>query len=275
MIGHDLTIPALAARASGRRAFPLDGVTALAFAYSLRRLRAAHNGALVRLRRGSDNAEQDFASGLDGWLDWDAVLAWAGGATAYGVRWYDQSGFGRDLSEASASLQPVASAGPGNLTFDGANDFLATGAFAMSQPWTFYIAYRRVSGVQPSYENVFDGLSADRGTLYRRVASFTHGMWAGNEFVGGSSIPIGSWAVVGGVFNGASSVINLNNAATFTGGNVGSNSMDGLTLGSQGGGSTSRASNVLVSDLFGLSRASTTGELTSVIAAMKAPWEIG
>ncbi len=274
MIGLDLTIPALALRSRARSAYPLDGVTSLAFAYSLRRLRTAYSGAIVRLRRGSDDAEQDFAAGLDGWLDWVAVTAWGGGATLYAVKWYDQSGFGRDLAQAGSTLQPVASDNPRKLTFDGADDFLASGAFAISQPWAYYIAYRRVSGVQASYENVFDGLTGDRGTLYRRVGTFTNGMWAGAEFNGGSNIAIGTWAVVGGVFNGASSIINVNNVATTTGGSVGSNVMDGLTLGTQGGVTTARASNIAVSELFGLSRGSTTGELTSVITAVKGAWGI-
>lgn len=75
---------------------PLDGLNAAA-AYSLRQLRTAYTGPLVRVRRSSDNAEADIGFGADGWLDLDALTthcqtprrpldAVTGAAAAYGLR---------------------------------------------------------------------------------------------------------------------------------------------------------------------------------------------
>jgi len=75
-----------------------------------KRVLKAWAGATHRLRRTSDNAEQDFAPGADGWLDIAAVLAWrnaAGAAVARVVTRYDQTGNGRHHTQSTALRQPI------------------------------------------------------------------------------------------------------------------------------------------------------------------------
>jgi hypothetical protein len=62
---------------------------------------------LVRIRRSSDNAEQDFYPTGTGWLDTNAVSAFIGVGTGSYVRLYDQSGNGRTASQATAGNQPT------------------------------------------------------------------------------------------------------------------------------------------------------------------------
>lgn len=111
---------------------------------SLRRINTAYTGPLVRLRRASDNAESDFGSGLPmgDFLDYTAIDAWAGGSTVTVATWYDQSGSGRHLSQATASRQPQLSSGATTgraVKFSGLNDNhlavdLATQNFFSSGP---------------------------------------------------------------------------------------------------------------------------------------------
>ena len=89
------------------------GVSALLALSPFRRVRTGYTGALCRLRRSSDNAEADFgwASSSD-WLDEAAVLAWAGGGSAFLVSVYDQSGNGLNFTQGTAAKQPrVVNAG--------------------------------------------------------------------------------------------------------------------------------------------------------------------
>lgn len=82
----------------------LDSVSAAAAAYSLRNLFAGSTTAVVRVRRSNDNAEQDFngAQVLDG-----SLAAFVGAGNNGFVRtWYDQSGSGRHVGQATTSLQP-------------------------------------------------------------------------------------------------------------------------------------------------------------------------
>lgn len=88
-------------------ASPLDGLSAAA-AYSTRRLRSDYTGPLIRVRRASDDAEQDIAATLWGALNTAALTSFCNGSSCFVRTWYDQSGNGRDASQATASLQPRA-----------------------------------------------------------------------------------------------------------------------------------------------------------------------
>lgn len=91
---------------------PLDLVPGAVVAYSLRALSAAWRGQNVaRLRRSSDNATMDFAAdAVTGDFPSAAAIAWrdaAGAADAYVVTRYDQSGNGKDETQATAGVQPL------------------------------------------------------------------------------------------------------------------------------------------------------------------------
>lgn len=95
-------------------------------AYSMNKLRSAYSGSAIRVRRSSDDTEQDiaFASGS---LDADALAAFAGAGSAYITTWYDQSGNGKHFVQTTAAAQPrIYNAGvqdPRPL-FDGTDDYL-------------------------------------------------------------------------------------------------------------------------------------------------------
>lgn len=73
-------------------------------AYSLRKLRGKYTGHAVRVRRSSDNAEQDIGfAGKD--FDWSAFNTFVGAGTGYVVTFYDQSGNANDLTQSSATDQ--------------------------------------------------------------------------------------------------------------------------------------------------------------------------
>jgi hypothetical protein len=83
----------------------LDGLTAVATAaYSMRKLKTAYAGSAIRVKRPSDNAQTDLACGFTK-ADADAF-----GANLQVVKWYDQSGNGRDLI--SQGTNPTLFFGP-------------------------------------------------------------------------------------------------------------------------------------------------------------------
>ena len=74
-------------------------------AYSLRPLRAATaNSSVVRVRRSSDNTEQDFTSGqiTDGTL-----TGFCGAGNGFVRTWYDQSGGTNHAGQSNSALQPM------------------------------------------------------------------------------------------------------------------------------------------------------------------------
>jgi hypothetical protein len=77
-----------------------------------RRLRAAYTGAIIRVRRSSDNAEQDFSgSGTTGAVDAAAVAAFCGAGDGFLTTIYDQSGNSRNFTQSTTTLQPLVVSG--------------------------------------------------------------------------------------------------------------------------------------------------------------------
>jgi Alpha-L-arabinofuranosidase B, catalytic len=112
--------------------FLLDVYPNAAFAFSFRKLRNAYAGSAVRIRRSSDNAEADIGFDGEGDFDTAAAASHIGGGSGFIVTWYDQSGNGRDVTQATAADQPTYTAsgisGLPVASFDGANEYLITSA---------------------------------------------------------------------------------------------------------------------------------------------------
>lgn len=107
----------------------LDEYPGAAAAYSLRNLTITSNAPVVRVRRSSDNTEQDFTAAqvTDGTL-----TTFCGAGNGFVRTWYDQSGNGRHATQANQSNQPrivlsgslELESGKPALDLDGANDYL-------------------------------------------------------------------------------------------------------------------------------------------------------
>jgi hypothetical protein len=74
-------------------------------AYSLRKLSSTYTGNAVRVRRGSDNTEQDIGF-VNGELDTTSLLSFVGSATGFVTTWYDQSGNTNDATMPTNVNQP-------------------------------------------------------------------------------------------------------------------------------------------------------------------------
>lgn len=89
---------------------------------------STYTGPAIRVRRSSDNAEQDI--GFVGTvLDTAALLAFTGAGSGYVVRFYDQSGGGNDFAQATGSKQArIVNAGAYDaaLKFDGVSHSYAS-----------------------------------------------------------------------------------------------------------------------------------------------------
>jgi hypothetical protein len=73
-------------------------------AYSLRLLRAAYSGFAIRVRRSSDNAEQNIGF-VSNQLDTAALLTFCGAGNGFVTTWYDQSGNSNNATQATAANQ--------------------------------------------------------------------------------------------------------------------------------------------------------------------------
>ena len=94
-------------------------------AYSLRKLDTTYAGSAIQVRRTSDNATQNIGF-VNNVLDLAALTTFLGANTGTVSIWYDQSGNGRNLINATAIEQPIIYAG-GPVTFNGAPYFKLDG----------------------------------------------------------------------------------------------------------------------------------------------------
>ena len=78
----------------------------ISFAFSMRVLESDFEGSLMKLRRSSDNALQNFGWGDDDKVDIAAINLWRNGSNVYLHTWYDQSGLGRDAVQTVNTMQP-------------------------------------------------------------------------------------------------------------------------------------------------------------------------
>jgi hypothetical protein len=76
----------------------LDGITS-GVALSLRKVYSNYTGPCLRVRNSSTNVETEIGFAEDGWIDQSALLAATGANSGFVVRWYDQSGGGRNATQ--------------------------------------------------------------------------------------------------------------------------------------------------------------------------------
>jgi hypothetical protein len=117
--------------ASGGFVGLLDSYPNAAAAYSLRQLRGTYTGDAIRVRRASDNTEQDIGF-VNNELDTSALTTFCSGTNGFVTTWYDQSGNSLNATQSTALQQPqIVSAGSllienGKpcIVFDGSSDNL-------------------------------------------------------------------------------------------------------------------------------------------------------
>lgn len=136
--------------------------------------------------------------------------------------WGDQSGNSRNLAQATGTNQPTLQA-DGSILFDGLDNFMATGAFTLAQPFTVVTLVKQVTWT--SLDRIWDGTNS---FAFQLTSSPNIGINAGSS-VGSATLTLGTWGVVTTIFNGASSVVQLNQGTPATG-NAGAGNMSSFAL---------------------------------------------
>jgi hypothetical protein len=111
----------------------LDNISGSNAAFSLRRLRTAYTGSAIRVRRSSDNTEQNIGFDSSGSLDISALLQFVGTGSGFVTIWYDQSGNTNNIRQTVAANQPriVTS---GNILLDNGRPTIKFGTSNDSWP---------------------------------------------------------------------------------------------------------------------------------------------
>ena len=209
-------------------------------AYSLRKLRTAYTGSAIRIRRFSDNAEQDIGFDSNGDLDTSAITSFIGSSNAAVVTWYEQSGQASNwnLTNSLTTGQPRIAASGFLYTLNSKPAIAdTTGAHRMSFNTTFgnapsaigqpFHTFSVVSYINSADCVLFDGESADC-----RISAYYGGVYrmgAGTNVNTGTNTP-NTQLLIDGSFNGSSSYLFENSVSQGTSLNIGTNSINKIYL---------------------------------------------
>jgi len=247
-------------------AFLLNDYSNSKVAFSLRKLSSTYNGSAIRVRRSSDNTEQDIGF-TDNQLDTATLLTFCGGGNGFVTRWYDQSANAFVASQSNAANQPrIVNAGtvesqggkpsmwfiPNSISSLVTTTAVSTGTY-MS---TFLVT--KMDETVSAYKYIITiGTYAPNTDFYSivlRAGSNFYDWVAGDAIVWGSGASIGANPRIisnGPVYNNvyaltsvfagnANTSYYVNNSAVATRvlgqGNVGTNTINTLIIGSRGAG---------------------------------------
>lgn len=146
-------------------------------AYSVRKLRTAYTGNCMRVRNSS-SVELDIGFDSSGNLDESALLTHCGSGDGFVTIWYDQSGNGFNMVQATTSRQPLIVSsgavikvnGKPALFKDTTSQFMQTSAINVVNNTSGAFTALAVGKYSSSYRSHF--LGHDSVTTSKRVAQF-------------------------------------------------------------------------------------------------------
>jgi hypothetical protein len=207
------------------------GVSAVR-AYSMRKLRDAYAGSAIRIRRSSDDTEQDIGFSGEN-LDTAAITTFVGANNAFVTKWYDQSGNADDAVQATTANQPrIVNAGtidtrnglPAALWPTNNNFELVSASSFTAKEIAAIVATSDAGPNFTGYECVLVGVLGENG-VFGTAFDVTYSSGLTNKSVNNDSNTA--------LFNGVLHQVNCNDSAaiSFTHANIGGASLGAQWLG--------------------------------------------
>lgn len=206
-----------------------------------RKLRSAYAGSAIRVRRSSDNTEQDIGF-VSNELDTATLASFCSGTDGFVVTIYDQSGNARNWTQGTAASQPqivssgtifTGANGKPECRFDGSNDRLVASTWSLVTPTTSFSVIRQISWVSGRY--MLDGTTVNNMVVIQRTSTPRIAAFTPSTFIDNNDLAVGTTAILACVYDGASSIVKVNNNTSATG-TLPSGSPGGSVIGSSGSG---------------------------------------
>jgi len=125
-------------------------------ALSVRKLSSSYGGPSIRVRRSSDNTEQDIGFDSNDNLNLLSLISFLQGSNGFITTWYDQSGNNRHFTQITAGNQPLIEISPSGLSRSSLNNsissFLSNNNIStLSGTYSVFIATKATSFTSTNY----------------------------------------------------------------------------------------------------------------------------
>ena len=210
--------PTLTPTASAAASLLFDVYSNGQIGFSFRKLRTAYTGNCVRVRRSSDNAEQNIGF-IGNYLDTTSLLAFVGGSNGFITTWYDQSINGYTATQTTTTRQPIIVSG-GTLIQENSfvssdyaearNTWMSINNATISQPNSAFIVLNYYTS---NTWHIYDGGVPRQ--LFGRDGSGNIQTFAGNPSAVALALTTGL-KLYSVIFNGASTTTQVNTSSILT-----------------------------------------------------------
>ena len=225
----------------------LNTYPSAALAYSVRALNSAYTGPILRVRRASDNTEQDIYALYNGELNVQALTTFCTGTDGFIKTWYNQGSATANLTQNTTANQPkIYDSATGVITRNGKAAALFNGTTSNigldspntqnPAPLTIFTVHERTKSAALQY-------------MSAQVERPSVGYTAANKFklrLGGSTysttnVISGQVATTTVITASNTATIHVNGASEFSGAVVSYTNDDRFSIGSYNAGATSSA----------------------------------
>lgn len=219
-------------------------------------------------------------SDLKLWLDVSDAATITKDVSDFVSQWDDKSGEGNDVSQATGSQQPLwvdaVQNGLPIIRFDGIDDFLAISSFiggALTQPNTIFVVTKMASISSGSNSFVFDGTaSSNRNALLdlQIISANGYSLFAA-ALIQNTTTAIDTTNILlyDMIFNTVSSEL-FRSGVSLVSGDVGTNTLTGITLAAEFGGGFN--SNIDIAEIILYNKILTSQERTDVRNHLNTKW---
>jgi hypothetical protein len=143
--------------------------------------------------------------------------------------WRDISGNDKDFQQNDSTKQAIWNATTG-ITFDGVNDFYRVNLVSAAQPITVYIVIKQVSWT--ANDRAITLSESASFNVYQSTTTPNLRTTAGTASGFITTLATGNWGILTIVYDGATSILALNNADEVVTGDFGTNGCDDIAIGS-------------------------------------------
>ena len=215
--------------------YTLDKFGSSAAAYSLRKLKVSYSGFAIRVRRSSDNTEQNIGFNTSNDLDTTALTAFVGSGSGFITTWYDQSGNSKNVIQTTANRQPwivesgvlLTSNGKPGIKFmsDASGGYFLTGTVNRTntnEAMSMYAVYRLLT-ITRQAQFGWGVIELEPGANSSGIALHRNGVFAyspNNAAYWSTSLALGSVVFTGGLvtnntiyYNGVARTSNITNGS--------------------------------------------------------------